>query len=55
MELKVLPVPALKPKVTDESQLVFGKLFSDRMFIMEYDAGQGWLLCPHPALWPVQY
>ena len=42
MELKVLPVPALKPKVTDESQLVFGKLFSDRMFIMEYDAGQGW-------------
>ncbi|WP_029915387.1 branched-chain amino acid aminotransferase [Pelobacter seleniigenes] len=42
MELNVLPVPALKPKVTDESQLVFGKLFSDRMFIMEYDTGQGW-------------
>ena len=42
MELKVLPVSTLKPKVTDESQLVFGKLFSDHMFIMEYDTGQGW-------------
>ncbi len=42
MELKVLPVSEFKEKFTDESQLAFGKLFTDRMFVMEYDTGQGW-------------
>lgn len=32
--------PKVKP--TDENQLGFGKLFSDHMFIMDYDPGQGW-------------
>ena len=31
-----------KAKPTDESKLGFGKIFSDHMFIMDYDAGMGW-------------
>jgi branched-chain amino acid aminotransferase len=27
---------------TDEKKLGFGKIFSDHMFLMNYDAGQGW-------------
>ena len=42
MELKILPVPEQKEKFTDESSLAFGKLFTDRMFVMEYDSDQGW-------------
>ncbi|GFN34025.1 branched-chain amino acid aminotransferase [Paenibacillus xylaniclasticus] len=30
-----------KPR-PDEKNLVFGKTYTDHMFIMEYDAGQGW-------------
>jgi len=32
----------LKEKPADESKLGFGKKFSDHMFLMEYDKGQGW-------------
>jgi branched-chain amino acid aminotransferase len=42
MEIQILPIGAQKPRVTDEANLVFGKQFTDRMFVMEYDAGQGW-------------
>jgi branched-chain amino acid aminotransferase len=42
MKLEILPVETFKPRIEDESQLVFGKQFSDRMFVMEYQAGQGW-------------
>ncbi len=31
-----------KAKPTDESKLGFGKIFTDHMFIMNYDEGQGW-------------
>ena len=31
-----------KEKPTDESALGFGKYFTDHMFIMDYDEGQGW-------------
>lgn len=31
-----------KQKPTDESKLGFGKIFTDHMFIMNYDEGQGW-------------
>lgn len=31
-----------KPKPTDENNLGFGKYFTDHMFIMDYDEGQGW-------------
>lgn len=42
MEIELLPVTDEKKRVTDESQLQFGKQFTDRMFVMEYQAGKGW-------------
>ncbi len=32
----------LKTKPADESQLGFGRLFTDYMFLMDYDSKQGW-------------
>jgi len=45
MNIRVLPLPAekQKKKFTDESQLGFGRIFTDRMFIAEWKAGQGWV------------
>jgi len=42
MNLEILPVNDLKPAIEDENNLVFGKSFTDRMFVMEYDTGKGW-------------
>src|SRR5512133_3734317 len=42
MEIQVLPLTSAKPKIADESALGFGKLFTDRMFVMEYTTGKGW-------------
>lgn len=42
MKLQVLPINDPKPHIEDESQLTFGKTFTDRMFLMEYDSGKGW-------------
>jgi len=42
MDIQVLPLTTPKPRIADESQLAFGKQFTDRMFVMQYDAGQGW-------------
>jgi branched-chain amino acid aminotransferase len=42
MDIQILPLPNPKPPITDESKLAFGKQFTDRMFVMEYDAGKGW-------------
>jgi len=42
MNLEILPVTDPKARITDESKLVFGKQFTDRMFVMQYDTGQGW-------------
>ncbi len=33
---------APKAKPTDETKLGFGKIFTDHMFIMNYDEGEGW-------------
>ena len=41
MNIKILPLTSPKAKYSDESNLGFGKLFSDRMFVMEYGP-QGW-------------
>lgn len=45
MDIRILPLPAdkMKSKCADESQLGFGKLFTDRMFIAEWKSGQGWV------------
>ena len=42
MKLQVLPLESHKQRVQDESQLKFGKQFSDRMFVMKYKTGIGW-------------
>ena len=42
MELKVEITKEFKEKPADESKLGFGKIFSDHMFIMQYDKGIGW-------------
>ena len=42
MDLKILPLTNPKPHPADENQLGFGKLFTDRMLVMEYAAGTGW-------------
>jgi len=44
MDIKVIPLPAekMKTKIADESQLGFGKYFSDRMLVVEWKASEGW-------------
>lgn len=42
MDLKILPLTHPKPRPADENQLGFGKLFTDRMLVMEYASGTGW-------------
>lgn len=42
MEIKFERTTAPKQKPENESALGFGKTFTDHMFIMEYDEGQGW-------------
>ena len=44
MDIKIVPLPAekMKAKISDQSQLGFGKHFTDRMLVVEWKAGQGW-------------
>jgi branched-chain amino acid aminotransferase len=42
MEIKVERTMAPKEKPVDESKLGFGQIFTDHMFLMNYDAGKGW-------------
>ncbi len=42
MDLEIQPVTDFKQRIEDETQLVFGKQFTDRMFVMQYDTGKGW-------------
>ena len=42
MELKIVKTETPGQLPEDESKLGFGNYFTDHMFIMEYDAGQGW-------------
>lgn len=45
IKINTLPLPKAfkKTKQSDESQLGFGKIFTDRMFIAEWKVGQGWV------------
>jgi branched-chain amino acid aminotransferase len=45
MNITTLPLPdeKKKAKYTDASQLGFGRIFTDRMFIAEWKVGQGWV------------
>ncbi len=44
MQIEVLPLAESqkKQKITDESQLGFGKLFTDRMLLVEWTPDKGW-------------
>ena len=42
MEIKVTLSQTLKTKPQDESKLGFGNYFTDHMFLMDYEAGEGW-------------
>ena len=41
LDIKIEKATNLKTKTPDD-QLGFGRIFTDHMFIMDYDAGQGW-------------
>jgi len=44
MEIKVTPAKPeqMKKKPTDESKLGFGDIFTDHMFLMDFEEGKGW-------------
>lgn len=42
MEIRIEKTTTPKEKPADESKLGFGHIFTDHMFVMNYDAGQGW-------------
>ncbi|HHX19328.1 MAG TPA: branched-chain amino acid aminotransferase [Clostridiaceae bacterium] len=42
MDIKITRTENPKVKPTDESKLGFGRIFTDHMFIVEYDKGIGW-------------
>ncbi|PLX88827.1 MAG: branched chain amino acid aminotransferase [Desulfuromonas sp.] len=42
MKLDILPVTNPKPGLSEETDLAFGRTFTDRMFVMQYDTGKGW-------------
>ena len=42
MEIKTTLTTAPKAKPVDESKLGFGTYFTDHMFLMDYEAGEGW-------------
>jgi len=50
MEITITRTTAPKAK-PDESKMGFGRLFSDHMFIMEYEDGKGWF---NPRIQPYQ-
>ncbi|MBO5713457.1 MAG: branched-chain amino acid aminotransferase [Clostridia bacterium] len=41
-DIKIFKTETPKQKPTDESKLGFGKIFTDHMFIMEYNKTEGW-------------
>ena len=45
MEIKVIPAKPeqMKKKPTDESNLGFGDIFTDHMFLMDHEQGKGWI------------
>ena len=42
MEIKITKNPNPKAKPADESKLGFGKVFTDHMFLMDWDIDKGW-------------
>ena len=42
LDIKITRTETPKAKPQDESKLGFGRIFTDHMFVMDYDEGQGW-------------
>ena len=42
MEIKITKTTNPKQKPEDQSKLGFGKFYTDHMFLMNYDEGEGW-------------
>ena len=42
-DIQVTLAKNLKAKPQDESKLGFGKIFTDHMFLMNYEQGKGWI------------
>ncbi len=42
MSIRITKTATPKTRPEDESKLGFGKIFTDHMLLIEYDAGQGW-------------
>jgi branched-chain amino acid aminotransferase len=42
MKIKISPAKKLKERPSDESKLGFGDIFTDHMFLMDYENGKGW-------------
>lgn len=66
MKLRITRVKAeeRKKRPADESQLGFGNIFTDHMFLMDYEEGRGWYdpriepfrdLALHPATMALHY
>ena len=41
-DIKITKTDCPKAKPADESKLGFGKIFTDHMFIMDYNKQEGW-------------
>lgn len=42
LDIQITKTTSPKAKPADESKLGFGKIFTDHMFVMDYEEGQGW-------------
>ena len=42
LDIDIMLTDHLKPKPEDETSLGFGKVFSDHMFVMDYEKDKGW-------------
>ena len=42
LKIKITQTKSFKPKPKDETQLGFGKYFTDHLFLMDWDAKRGW-------------
>ena len=42
LDIRITKTATPKAKPQDEGKLGFGRIFTDHMFVMNYDAGQGW-------------
>lgn len=42
LDIRITRTTTPKPKPADESKLAFGRIFTDHMFVMDYDQGSGW-------------